>query len=590
MAPPRSIADHTRNSLSSMTSVEHDRLFKALQQKYILPYAAFRRCPLGGWRVSHWLVMTKEEFALVVNQEHLQEASKGLVVGHNVDPDRVKLRITNLIAEELPLQRLITNELTPVLNTELQNVTCSPTVTKFTCALAHLLSYLLFRQLPAQYSGRQEQRSNSSARSVALDTVGLFHQRVVEHGNHEIIDGARASRPDLPTTESERPSCRSKERAIAEAMRVGGPLRTGPPANASAVGRRSCGVSPSLTPAYQGGGWISSLDVVNGVAHEVPQAGADIGAFSAMLLDSDTHRVACVVVLQQLFAELLSDAAKCFDGAFAISVVVPLAILACKDGVEFCLRGHYPRIFRNRWQLWMLTDRINALITQLFDSNCYLARTSALLRFGVLGSEDAQAASTRSLLYHIDGKYRFHNPATIHQNANETKQTAAVGRKGTALNEEGALTTEFSEERTEAFGSSLARLSHENDHQQVQRDRTFTDMRSSCNKVPWLPQLRQPSCVPATPPFSHSQSSHRLTETSFAGKKRPDSGSEGFENAREATRRIADRKGQKRGTKAQGLLQHGNVLNHESASTPVTLHIGPIATVVAALNIWKLYS
>eukprot|EP00070_Physeter_catodon_P037374 XP_028344268.1 serine/threonine-protein kinase Nek11-like [Physeter catodon] len=63
-----------------------------------------------------------------------------------------------------------------------------------------------------------------------------------------------------------------------------------------------------------------------------------------------------------------------FEPKFAVSVVLPLTTLVCKDGIEFCLRSHYRRIFRNRWRLWWLTDRINALFAQLFDSSYYLAR------------------------------------------------------------------------------------------------------------------------------------------------------------------------------------------------------------------------
>ncbi|KEP60538.1 UNVERIFIED_CONTAM: hypothetical protein HHA_307630 [Hammondia hammondi] len=82
-------------------------------------------------------------------------------------------RITSLIAEELPLHHLIPDELTPVLTAELQNVTCSPTVAKLTCALAHFLVFLLFRQSRTQRSGCRDLRSRVQGEDAPADATAL---------------------------------------------------------------------------------------------------------------------------------------------------------------------------------------------------------------------------------------------------------------------------------------------------------------------------------------------------------------------------------------------------------------------------------
>lgn len=44
-------------------------------------------------------------------------------------------------------------------------------------------------------------------------------------------------------------------------------------------------------------------------------------------------------------------------------------------------------------------------------------RTSALLRYGVLGGDPAEAACTRALLFRLDGKFRYMNPCTALENS-----------------------------------------------------------------------------------------------------------------------------------------------------------------------------
>ncbi|PHJ23051.1 hypothetical protein CSUI_003097 [Cystoisospora suis] len=345
-----------------MTSSEHDSLLRGLQRKYILPHAAFRRHPLGGWRVAHWMVLSKDDFMVRVNEDHEEEASRGLVI----EADQLKARIFSLVAEELPLHLLTTSPLTPVITAEIQNLACSDTVAKLTCAFAHFLAFLLFRQkdaLPANPDLPLDNRSNcdnanTESRAICGTPFSPSEETSARPGGPCINGGREKQAVESEHGAPQSPSFRHSNTGV-----VGESACRGTPGPPEELSRPASSDERTCAPGRQKKRKVS-----------VPRPEADIMEFARFPLASESQRAACLLTLQDLFAQIFCHAKACFEGGFAVSMVLPLIALACKDGAESCLRRHYPRIFKNRWQLYSLTDKINALFAQLFDVNCYLAR------------------------------------------------------------------------------------------------------------------------------------------------------------------------------------------------------------------------
>lgn len=104
-----------------------------------------------------------------------------------------------------------------------------------------------------------------------------------------------------------------------------------------------------------------------------------------------------------------------------------------------CLEGPEPiRTSEiSRVTVWKAVDARSScnLLQHSINLTVLFPRTSALLRYGVLGGEPADAACTRALLFRLDGKFRYMNPLTALESSKRTSSPASPDMEGAAFDD-----------------------------------------------------------------------------------------------------------------------------------------------------------
>ncbi|KAL8449156.1 hypothetical protein Emed_003307 [Eimeria media] len=400
-----------------------------LRNSFLLPYAAFRRQPLGEWRVIYWSAMRGADFLMPIAFDHYTEATEPLKVIKNTRERRVVLRqrrqscdcsglkanllsslctaqvsvsamqkrICSMIGERIPLELLTRHAIAPPQLAEIQVVLQSKPVATLAFAFCHLLHWLSFGQ-----TRRDSPRSTASAGS---------------NGSSSEI----ASSPTLASTSA----CSSEDRMKAsseahqqESQVKGGPRRSymrcssavdlrdqkllsrgqalfekgAEPYQRATSAKRFDSQSPEKRLAenllhfskqklsecnFMGSG-ASSLDSrpaspqsdeeVNN-ASEGQGSSQDHGGLEVPLNSFD-RRLKALALAETLYKQIVKKIKTTF-GAFGVAFVCPLMVLALKEATAWAIRQQMPKFFKQSIFHFELADRINALFSQLFDPQAY---------------------------------------------------------------------------------------------------------------------------------------------------------------------------------------------------------------------------
>ncbi|KAL8271282.1 hypothetical protein Esti_004797 [Eimeria stiedai] len=391
--------NNQRTYFGTWSAEEQQAVLRNLRNSFVLPYAAFRRLPLGEWRVVYWSAMRGADFLMPIAFDHYAEAAEPL----KVSVSAMQKRICSMIGERIPLELLTRHALSPSQLAKIQVVLYSKPVAILAFSFCHLLHWLSFGQtqrdkLRSTASAGLEDRfsdiaSSPTAESTSaffsedrmeacpethqqdsqvkggsgrlcvrsLSAVDLREQKLLSRGQEILAKGAA---PYQRSTPAKRSVSQDPEKRLAESLLRFSTQKLG---ECNSVESRS----PSL---YSGPASPQSDWQVN--APEEECSPHDLGGLEVPL-NSSERRLKTLALAETLYKQIVRKIKTAF-GAFGVTFVCPLMVLAMKEATAWAIRHQMPKLFRQSTFHFELADRINALFSQLFDPQAYFVRFPAI--------------------------------------------------------------------------------------------------------------------------------------------------------------------------------------------------------------------
>ncbi|OEH76552.1 hypothetical protein cyc_07517 [Cyclospora cayetanensis] len=348
-----------RFSSAAWNEEEQQSVLRNLRNSFVLPYAAFRRTPLGEWRVVHWSALRGADFLIPIGCENYAESTEPL----KISPNSMKGRISSLVGERIPLEILTHRSLKPAQLAEIQVLLTSKSVVNLAFAFCHLVHWVTFGQTrPDRAEGSRATwkedtsyapafndstvcTSNSAAMPPAggLSGVSKKLEKNLKFGSglfreQKVLEkGQSIPRRAMPAVSANhRISTHKKAFLQGPKQFLRDELRRL---------RRECS-----TREKEFGRGITNIANGNNAVQTVPakavrrgMEGEDDCGGLKIPLDSCTRRLKALAVAENAYKQTTEHIKSTF-GIFGVSLVCPLLVLAVKEAAAWALTSHFPRL------------------------------------------------------------------------------------------------------------------------------------------------------------------------------------------------------------------------------------------------------
>ncbi|CDJ64888.1 hypothetical protein, conserved [Eimeria necatrix] len=323
----------------------------------------------------------------------------------------MKERITSVIGESLLLELLTHRPLSAAQVAEIQVLLASKSVARFAFAFCHLVHWVAFGQTQPD-AAEDTETLECDPQKAGVESSSPSD---CAHGGVEFVSAADIKKPhDLARGSSaglrqkkdgldENQEVREEEVQAVNAVAKTHPVAKLNTENPNYIFReellRLRGGSANLSSLF-GGGFTAAdrrygvLQQASGVALTSESNNLEEYEDLQIPLNTCRRRLRALAAAEIAYRDVMEKIKVCFAvlyssvycqqatnanfGAFGISLICPLSVLAVKDAIAWALRQQLPKLLGQKQLQLELADRINSLFAQLFDQQGYFSRFPAI--------------------------------------------------------------------------------------------------------------------------------------------------------------------------------------------------------------------